>query len=137
MSGLSAFLKENKKGYGTMKIVASDAFVDGDGKPIEWEIRKLKSKELDSIRKECSTVKKGGEIDVDTRKLNSMIASRCTVFPNLNDKELQDSYGVMGADSLITEMLDVAGDYNNYVSAIMHFSGLDKSYKDLTEEAKN
>lgn len=137
MSGFSAFLKENKKESSTRKIIASTAFLDEKGRPVEWEIRPLKSKELDHLRKECSTVKKGGEVEVDTRKFNAMVAARCTVYPNLNDKELQDSYGVMGAESLITEMLDVAGDYNNYVAAIMKCSNLDKSERDLVEEAKN
>lgn len=27
--------------------------------------------------------------------------ARCTVFPNLDDAELQNSYGVMGADALL------------------------------------
>lgn len=137
MSGLSAFLKENKKESKTMKIVASKAFVGEDGKPIEWEIRQMKSRELSRLRKECSTVRKGGNVDVDTVKFNSMLASICTVYPNLNDKELQDSYGVMGADTLIVEMLDVAGEYENYVSAIMRFSEMKISDSDLVEEAKN
>lgn len=137
MSGLGAFLKENKKEQNTRKIVASAAFTDEQGNPVEWEIRQLKSKELDYLRKECSSVKKGGEVQVDTQKFNAMVASRCTIYPNLNDRELQDSYHVMGAENLIVELLDVAGDYNNYVAAIMKFSNMDKTDKELVEEAKN
>lgn len=51
MSGFEAFLKQNKKQDETMKFAASMSFTDKNGRPLEWEIRPLKSKEAASIRK--------------------------------------------------------------------------------------
>ena len=43
------------------------------------------------------------------------LAVACTVFPNLNDKELQDSYKVMGAEALLKNHAD-PGEYADYLT---------------------
>ena len=136
MSELKAFLKQNKKTTGTIKIVASENFIGEDGKPMEWEVRPLKSKEADEIRAQCTTMK-GKKPVVDSAKFNRMVAAKCTVFPNLNDKELQDSYGVLGAEELIQELLDNDGEYQMYCKKVLELSGYDKSDAELIDEAKN
>lgn len=138
MSGLNAFLKQNKKERENIKFAASSAFKDENGELIQWEIRPLKSREADLIRTECTNINaKGKKIDVDNSKFNRMIAAKCTVFPNLDDKELQDSYGVMGAEQLIQELLDNDGEYQNYCQKILEISGYSKTDEQLREEAKN
>ena len=133
---LVAFLKQNKKTTDTVKFAASKAFVDENGKPVEWEIKPLKSREADKIRSECSTYGKGGKVKSDTAKFNRAVAAACTVFPNLNDAELQDSYEVMGAEELITEMLDKDGEFQAYVKKCLEVSGYENN-AELVEEAKN
>ena len=64
------------------------------------------------------------------------LAARCTVYPNLNDASLQDSYGVMGADALLKKML-TAGEYAEYLMKIQEINGFDVSFEDKVEEAKN
>lgn len=133
---LVAFLKQNKKTTDTVKFAASKAFVDENGKPVEWEIKPLKSREADEIRSKCNTYGKGGKVKSDTAKFNRAVAAACTVFPNLNDAELQDSYGVMGAEELITEMLDKDGEFQAYVKKCLEVSGYENN-AELVEEAKN
>lgn len=137
MSGFEAFLKQNKKQDETMKLAASMSFVDKNGKPLEWEIRPLKSKEAASIRKLTNKIGKGGRVDVDNETFNRMAAAKATVFPDLNDKELQDSYGVMCAEDLIVEMLDKDGEFQQYVKNVMALSGYDITDTELVKEAKN
>lgn len=137
MSGFEAFLKQNKKQGETMKLAASMSFVDKNGKPLEWEIRPLKSKEAASIRKLTNRIGKGGRVDVDNETFNRMAAAKATVFPDLNDKELQDSYGVMCAEDLIVEMLDKDGEFQQYVKNVMALSGYDITDTELVKEAKN
>lgn len=136
MSELKAFLKQNKKTTGTIKVVASESFIGEDGKPMEWEVRPLKSREADEIRAQCTTMK-GKKPVADSAKFNRMVAAKCTVFPNLNDKELQDSYGVLGAEELIQELLDNDGEYQMYCRKVLELSGYDKSDAELIDEAKN
>ncbi|MCI8876478.1 MAG: hypothetical protein HFI77_10715 [Lachnospiraceae bacterium] len=137
MSGFEAFLKQNKKQDETMKFAASMSFTDKNGKPLEWEIRPLKSKEAAAIRKLTNKIGKGGRVDVDNETFNRMAAAKATVFPDLNDKELQDSYGVMCAEDLIVEMLDKDGEFQEYVKNVMAVSGYNITDTELVKEAKN
>lgn len=138
MSGLNAFFKKNKKEKEIVKYAASKDFVDEKGTVIEWEIRPLKSKEADKIRNECTTIEaKGKRVSVDNGKFNRMVATVCTVFPNLNDPELQDSYSVLGAEELIQEMLDNDGEYQAYCKKILEISGYEMDDNELIKEAKN
>ena len=60
----------------------------------------------------------------------------CTVVPDLNNKELQDSYKVMGADALLKTML-TPGEYADYVQKVQEVCGFDTSLQDEVDEAKN
>ncbi len=137
MSGLSVFLKTNKKERANVKFPASESFVDEKGKPVEWEIRAVKPKEADRIRTICTNVSKGKTVSVDHAKFTLLMAAKATVFPNLDDKDLQDSYGVMGAEALLQELLDVDGEYQAYGKKVMEVSKYDQSDEELVEEAKN
>ena len=63
------------------------------------------------------------------------MAAGCTVFPNLNDKSLQDSYGVMGAEALLKAML-TSGESANYFQKAQEVCGF-TPIEELTEQAKN
>lgn len=135
---LDAFLKGNKKTKGSIKFAASKEFLDEEGKAMEWEIRPLKSREADLIRSECTDINaKGKRVSIDQAKFNRMVAATCTVYPNLNDKELQDSYDVMCAEDLVLEMLDNDGEFQSYVKRVMEVSGYMETEEDLIETAKN
>lgn len=137
MAALTAFLKQNKKTVENIKYPASQNFVDEKGKPIEWTLRPMTSKAAESIRTSCQSFGKGGKVTVDNAKFNRKVAAYCTVEPNLNDAELQDSYGVMGAEDLIIEMLDNDGEYQAYIKKCLEISGYTQNDAELVEEAKN
>ena len=59
------------------------------------------------------------------------------VEPNLNDKELQDSYGVMSAEDLIREMIDEPGEYSNFADFVTKFNGFDETFDEKYDKAKN
>ena len=64
--------------------------------------------------------------------------STSTVYPDLKNAELQDSYGVMGEEELIVEMLDNDGEYQSYVAKCLEVSGYNQDEEnELVEEAKN
>lgn len=142
MGNLSAFLSQNAVAIENTKCVVSKRFLDEKKKPIEWEICCITSSEDEELRKECTKRipvpgKKGQYTrDVDYNQYLGKLAARCTVFPNLNDKELQDSYHVMGADALLKAML-TAGEYAGYLEKIQSVNGFDSSLEDMVDEAKN
>ena len=136
---LSAFLKKNAVKEENLKIVVSKRFEE-DGKPVEWEIRSLSTTEESKIKKECTRKVKVGKgvyrPETDYDEYLAKLAATCTVYPDLKNADLQDSYGVMGADKVLKEMLK-PGEYAEYINKIQEFNGFDLSMDDLVEEAKN
>lgn len=140
MSDLTLFLKENKKEIAHTFYAASKNFIDPKTKgPVLWEIRPLKSGEADNLRQQCTKYGKNGQkTGVDEQRFNKLMAARCTVFPDLNDTNLQNSYGVLGAENLIEELLDIDGEYQNYLAKITEVSKYaSDNMESLVSEAKN
>lgn len=138
---LSAFFAQNAKKIDNRLVAASPRFVDEDGKPMQWEICCITADENAGIRKGCMRSvpipgKRGQYTqEFDSQAYQAKIAARCTVFPNLNDAELQSSYGVMGAEKLVTTML-TAGEFEDYTREILVLNGFTAD-DELVEEAKN
>lgn len=142
MGNLSCFLAQNAIKKENEKYIASMRFRDEGEKPVEWEIRAITSKEDEEIRKECTrrvpvAGKKGQYAqETDYNKYLGKMAAACTVFPNLKDTDLQNSYGVMGDDLLLKTML-TAGEYAQYIERVQNVNGFDTSMEEMVEEAKN
>lgn len=141
MSDFSVFMAGNVNKNETVKYVASKRFVK-DKKPIEWELKPVSSSLDEAIRKECTKkvpiAGKRGQYnqETDTDKYIGKLCVACTVYPNLNDAELQDSYGVKSGDELLKKML-LPGEYTEYKAKIMEVNGYDLSMEELVDEAKN
>ncbi len=141
MSDFSIFMAGNAAQAETVKYVASKRF-GTKNKPVEWELKAIDSDTDELLRKECTkkvpVVGKRGQYtqDTDTDKYIAKMCAACTVYPNLNDAELQDSYGVKSADALLKKML-LPGEYTDYKAKVMEVNGYDMSMEDLVDEAKN
>lgn len=141
MSDFSIFMAGNNANNEIVKYVASKRFAI-NGKPVEWELKAIDSDLDETLRKECTKkvaiVGKRGQYnqETDTDKYIGKMCVACTVYPNLNDAELQDSYGVKSADALLKKMLK-PGEYTDFKAKVMEVNGYDMSMEDLVEEAKN
>jgi len=141
MSGLSAFFQENVEQPKNVKFVASKRFKDSKGKPMEWEIRAISSQENEELKRQATKrVQVNGKKnqympELDTGKYQTLVCAKCTVFPNLNDVELQNSWGAMCAEELLTKML-LAGELTEYSQKVLEINGFAME-DDLIEEAKN
>lgn len=146
---LSAFLAPNALGVENVKYIASPRFLSDQidektKKPIPeaWEIKAISGTEDEALRKSCmkrvpvpgkrNQFQKETDMDMYLGKL----AVACTVYPDLNDKELQDSYHVMGAEALLKTML-TPGEYSDYVNKVSEINGFEKPFEDEVDEAKN
>jgi hypothetical protein len=141
MSDFSVFMAGNVIKDETIKYVASDRFKE-KGKPVEWELKAIDSELDELIRKECTKRvpipgKRGQyNMETDTDKYLGKMCVACTVYPDLNNAELQDSYGVKTPDALLKKMLK-SGEYTEYKAKVMEINGYDMSMDDLVDEAKN
>lgn len=139
---LTAFLAQNAKKIDNVHFVASNRFVDPDtGEAMPWEICCITAAENSALRKSCMrTVQVPGRKgqftqDFDANAYLAKVSVRCTVFPNLNDAELQQSYGAMDAEQLITTMLTPA-EFEDYSTQVLEVNGF-QSGEEMVAEAKN
>ena len=138
---LSAFMAQNARQVDNKTVAVSDRFVDEDGKPVKWEICGITAGENQKLRKGCvKSVPVNGKRgqytqEFDTAAYQTKLVTRCTVFPSLDDKALQESYNVMSAEQLISAML-TPGEFDDLVVAILELNGFN-SEGELVDEAKN
>jgi len=117
MSNFSQFMKSNKTVKNNEKYAPTTDLKDKDGKPLEWEFRHITAKENESLRDSCTMeVQVTGKPNMfrprlDMSKYMSKMIVASTVSPDLYDKGLQDSYGVMTPEELVYAMVDNAGEY--------------------------
>lgn len=140
---LSAFLSKNALKIENVKYAVSARFVDEvTKKPAEWEIQAITGTEDEAIRKSCARrvpvpgKKNQYQRETDYDMYLGKLAVACTVFPDLNNKELQDSYKVMGAEALLKTML-TPGEYADYLQKVQEVCGFETSLQDEVDEAKN
>ena len=142
MSDLSLFLKENKKKKENGFFPATKSLCDADGNPLMWEIKPLSTRDDQELRDECMVQKlipgKNGErqLRFDSQKYLVRMMTACIIFPDLDDKKLQDSYGVKSAEDLIVEMIDDPDEFNEFAGFIQEYSGFD-DIVDVEQKAKN
>lgn len=140
MSDFEAFFAENKVQSEDVEYVASDKFINkATGKPVPWKLRKIdellnKKLKESSQKKVTSGNRARFTIDNETYLCKLMIAT--VVFPDLNNKELQDKWNVMDAESLLRKMLS-AGEYANLMIEVQKVNDFDIDFSELVEEAKN
>lgn len=142
MSNFTAFMKQNKKVRENTMYKATQSLCDEKGVALDWEIKPLSTIETESIRERCTkqveVVGKKGQYTqkINTSKYIAELIVASVVSPNLNDKELQDSYGVMCATDLLLAMVDNPSEYADFGQFIQEFNGF-TSISDKVEEAKN
>lgn len=143
MSKFTAFMKANKVVRLNGKYAPTVSLKDEEGKPLEWEFRHITSKENDVLRDDCTReIQVTGKPNLfrpklDTSRYIVKLICAATVFPDLYDAELQDSYGVKTPEDLVYALVDDAGEYGDLSVWMQKFQGFNKTLVETVEEAKN
>lgn len=141
--GLKRFLKENKTIKENTTYAPTKSLTDEKGDPIKWIIKPLTTKENEVIRENCTrevqvTGKPGMfRPKMDTTKYVASMIVASVEYPNLNDRELQDSYGVMSPEDLLKGLVDNPGEYQEFAAFVQEYNGFTESLQDKVDEAKN
>ncbi len=143
MTELSMFFKQNKAAKTNTKYAVTKNFTDKKGRPLEWEIKPITTREDEAIREACTVkVPVPGKPHLTTSELNNnkyiakMLAAS-VVSPDLQNAELQDSYGVKMPEDLLREMVDSSAEYMAFVLFVQKFNGMDVSFAESEDIAKN
>lgn len=140
MSDLQAFFAQNAEAEITEQFVVSERFKGKDGKPIPWVFRSITEAENEECRKAATKRVKGKngayipEVDYNDYVAKMVVAS--VSFPNLKDADLQKSYGVLGAETLLRKML-LPGEYAAVMKKVQEINGFEQDINELVDEVKN
>ncbi len=141
MEELRWFLKENKKKRENVTYAATKSLCDAEGKPLEWVIRPLSTREneaiLDSTTKEVKTKNGGYRPKLMMGEYIAKMIASSVVEPNLYSAALQDSYGVKTPEDLLMAMVDDPTEYQAFSEFVQTFNGVDESMEEKVEHAKN
>lgn len=141
MSKLSAFMRSNVEQIANHKYAASPRIKGENGVPMDWEICCISADEYARIRSGCIRQvqvpgKKGQYTQqLDTYAFQAKVCARCTVFPDLNNAELQNDWGVTKPEDLLGKLL-IGGEFDDYVTEVFQINGF-KTEDELVDEAKN
>jgi hypothetical protein len=142
MSDTSRFLKKNKIIKANTRYAATKSLTDENGKPLEWEIKPISTKENEHIQENCMIeIPIPGKPNQYRQKINSTkymtkLIAASVVSPDLYNAELQDSYGVNTPENLVQEMVDDSGEWNAFIRFINNFNGFVPIQEEV-DEAKN
>ena len=143
MSKFARFMKQNKIKKENTTFAPTKSLLDENGEPIKFIIKPLTTKENEDIREACTVdIPVTGKPNIFRPKLNTskylakMLCS-CIIEPDLFDKELQDSYGVMTPEDLIKEIIDDPGEYQDFVVFVQDFNGFNVTLENKVDDAKN
>lgn len=143
MSKFSKFMKANKIKKENEKYAPTKSLTDEKGNPLEWEFRHITSKENETLRDAAMyEVQVTGKPNNYRQKINasqyvSKMITASTVYPDLYDSELQDSYGVKTPEDLLFALVDDPGEYSEFSVWMQKFQGFDTSLEEKVNEAKN
>lgn len=143
MSKFSRFMKQNKIKKGNEKYAPTTSMVDDNGKPLCWEFQHLTTQQNEELRDKCTIDKPiTGKPNMFRQKLLTsqyLVKMICasTVYPDLFNAELQDSYGVKTPEELVYAMIDDPGEYSKLTVWIQKFNGFDETLDEKVDEAKN
>lgn len=112
--GQECFYRENRKDREEREVLLTERLAK-DGGQMLFCIRPMTQRENESIWKRC------GE---DEKRYEGAVLAESVVFPDLKDAELQDSYGVVGAERLLKKLL-LAGEYDRLRMAVEEINGGD------------
>lgn len=110
--GQEYFYRESRKDREEREVLLTERLTK-DGGQMLFRIRPMSQRENESIWKRC------GE---DENRYERMVLAESVVFPDLKDAELQNSYGVVGAERLLGKLL-LAGESDALRKAVEHING--------------
>ena len=138
---LKAFMAESAIQYKEVDYIASERFIDEKNNPIPWKLRILTETELSKLKAQCkkrvtNPKTQQSYIETDSSKLADLMIENSVIYPNLNNAQLQDSYGAVGAIDLAKKML-IPGEYNDLILAVNEANGFNSGMAEKIKRAKN
>lgn len=137
---MSAFMKGKAKQLPEEEKVISTLYEDENGKPIPFKFKAIPTALVDKLKSDCTTIKhtKGQRIEsFDRDRFSCKIGIETTIFPDFKNTELLQSYNCIDPVDLAKEILNLPGEYTEWIQTCSKLNGFDDTIEDLVAEAKN
>lgn len=130
-------VEENKSVF----FPASKRIKDEEENPVMWELRVLGYDEIKAITKRNTKnvpnkVTGAAEKRTNAEEAAMEMTLASVVFPDLNDADLQDSWGVVGSEALLKAML-TPGEIVDLENAVQSAAGYSTEMDDKISAVKN
>lgn len=137
MNDLQDFFADS---FDEAEIVEKKVYLSGKKRIMKF--RSISASTGDEIRKSCRKINyhKGQRIvETDQDAFVAKLIVETTIYPDFKSKELQQSWGVLGAENLLKAMKEKMkdGEYATLSNLVSEINGYDKSMEDLMDEVKN
>lgn len=132
MKNLKSFLKPIQ--LNPQEIVISNRFLDEEGNPVKFIVKPLLQEENDLLQRRFMKKTKNG-LDFDQNGFLNALVAESVIYPELDNAELQKTYGVMKKEDLLKKML-LVGEYMKLSEAVQEINLMNEEDQ-LIEEAKN
>lgn len=132
MDTLKNFLNPIRKE--NIKFVLSDAFIDDEGNPLEWEMRQLSGREGIDLSRETA--------DLNGVETMAYYVAAALVTPNLKSKEIVDAFAeryngkIMQPHEILMELV-TDGELGELMNIYGQQNRVTKDFRTLVDEAKN
>lgn len=138
---LSFFMPGNTEVTEEIKAPISQRFKDKKGKIIPFIFKPITTDRVDELEKlHTKSVIKGnkkvGE-KVDNARFMAHIAVDSTIYPNFKSTEFRKAYKLEDPIEIAKQVLNIAGEYTNWISKASEANGFNDTVEDLEEVAKN
>ena len=134
MSNFSAFFKENLPQNEAIEYKVSDRFSE------PFKLKGITEEQHEAVKNAATKRKPIGRgqysTEMDTNKYGYLLCAASITYPDLNNAELQDNYGVKTPDGLLKKMLN-AGEFTDLFLKVQELNGFDKTFDEMKDEVKN
>lgn len=133
------FLAQNVLKVDAEEVIVSKRFIDADGNIVKWKVGPITEADNKMLKKKAKTRISGkygqSTVETDHDKYLVSLTVACTLYPDLTNKELQQSYGTNTPEELITTML-LPGEFTDYAVKVQEICGFEMM-EETVEDVKN
>lgn len=139
---MSFFMAGKAKPVTEEDVIVSRRFLDAEGNVIPFVMKAIETERIEELEEDCYTPvydkagKKTGD-EFDRARWIARMGIESTVYPNLRDKELLKSHGVLDPVDALKKLLSVGGEYAEFMKAAQRINGYLETFEDLVDQAKN
>lgn len=138
---LSFFMPGKAEEVKEIEAPISKRFKDNNDKVIPFKFKPISTDRVDEIEKtSMKSVIKNNKVvgkELDNSRFMARIAVETTTYPDFKAAEMRKAYKEEDPVDIAKKVLNIAGEYANWIAKAAEINGFEDDLEDLEEAAKN